>query len=169
MGVRPEKNLFPRKLRKTIPDSVVTFFPSISGPLLLWGRKRALRSCLLACAQAPPWCPNNLINRLKFYEFQLGDPNPSLGMPAPRFVITSADRLAPGAPIIHADRSACHLLGMTRWVLADGSRPRWWLAAGRRRAGRCQAGGCMHRVHASSVHHWLRMKRSAHETTRRSQ
>ena len=46
-----EKKSFPRKLRKTIPDSVVTFF-LILGPLLLWGPERALRAicCLLAAS-----------------------------------------------------------------------------------------------------------------------
>ena len=33
-------------------------------------------ACLLD-AQAPPLCPNNLTNRLKFYELQLGDPDPT--------------------------------------------------------------------------------------------
>ena len=37
-----EKKRFPRKLRKTVPDSVVTFF-SIPGSWLLWGPERALR------------------------------------------------------------------------------------------------------------------------------
>ena len=32
---------------------------------------------MLLDTQAPPWCPNNLMNRLKFYELQLGDPNPN--------------------------------------------------------------------------------------------
>ena len=27
-------------------------------------------------AQAPPWGPNNLINRLNYYALQLGDPHP---------------------------------------------------------------------------------------------
>ena len=58
-------------------------FLSISGPLLLWGLKRALRGRLACCccccclldAQAPPQWSNNLINRLKYYVLQLGDPN----------------------------------------------------------------------------------------------
>ena len=73
VGVRPKKR-FPGKLRETIPDSAVTFF-SISGPLLLWGPER-LACCCLLDAQAPPWCPKYLINRLKYYVLQLGDPNP---------------------------------------------------------------------------------------------
>ena len=39
-GGLTEKKLFPRKLRKIIPDSVVTFF-LILGPLLLCGPERA--------------------------------------------------------------------------------------------------------------------------------
>ena len=49
VGVQPEKNLFPRKLRQTIPDSLVIFF--IWGPPLLLGPERALGcypGCLLA-------------------------------------------------------------------------------------------------------------------------
>ena len=38
------KKLVPKKLRKTVPDSVVTFFFSISGPFWLWGPPGALRS-----------------------------------------------------------------------------------------------------------------------------
>ena len=34
-----------------------------------------LAYCLLD-AQAPPWFPNNLITRLKYYALQLSDPNP---------------------------------------------------------------------------------------------
>ena len=52
---------------------------------MLWGPERALRvaaclllaACCLLARRAPPWCPNNLINRLKFYKLQLGDPNPN--------------------------------------------------------------------------------------------
>ena len=87
VGVRPEKKIFPRKLRKTIPDSVVPFFPPDFGTPVALGPKNGpagLACCLLllAClldAQAPAWCTNNLINRLKFYELNLGDPNPNLG------------------------------------------------------------------------------------------
>ena len=84
--------LFPRKLRKPIPDNVVPFFfefgtPSAlrtrKGPvylaccLLLVACRLLLVACLLLDAQAPPWWSNNLINRLKYYVLQLGDPNPN--------------------------------------------------------------------------------------------
>ena len=81
-GSNQKETVLPRKLRKTIPDSVVTFF-SILGPLLLWGPPRALQVSLLAAcccccwlldAQAPPKWPNNWINRLRYYVLQLGDP-----------------------------------------------------------------------------------------------
>ena len=50
-GGPTKKKLFPRQLRKTIRDSVVTFF-SISGPLLLCGLERALlAACLLLAAR----------------------------------------------------------------------------------------------------------------------
>ena len=41
-----------RKLRKTVPDSVVTFFFLNFGLLLLWGPERALRGRLLLAAVA---------------------------------------------------------------------------------------------------------------------
>ena len=54
-GVRPKKKLFPRKLRKSIPDGVVIFF-LVLGPPRLRSPKRALLApwalllaCLLAC------------------------------------------------------------------------------------------------------------------------
>ena len=53
---------------------------------MLWGLERALRCLLAAClldAQAPPWWSNNLINRLKYYVLQLGDPNPKPGESPP--------------------------------------------------------------------------------------
>ena len=81
-GSDQKKKLFPRKLRKTITVSVVAFF-SILGPLLLWAPERALRGyLLLACCCCCCCClldafPNTLVNRLKYYVFQLGDPNPS--------------------------------------------------------------------------------------------
>ena len=55
VGVRPrKKKLFPRKLRKTIPDSVVTFFFDFTTPVALGPRKgpaglACLLTCLLAC------------------------------------------------------------------------------------------------------------------------
>ena len=82
MGVRPEKNLLPGKLRKTI-----SFFdfgtPVALGPEN--GPAGLLACLLLAClltaclldAHAPPWCPDDLIHRLKFYKLQLGDPYPN--------------------------------------------------------------------------------------------
>ena len=84
-GGLTEKKLFLRKLR----DSGVTFFLSDFGtPVALWPRKGLeglacllLAACLLD-TQDPPWCPNQLINWLKFYELQLGDPNPNLGVRA---------------------------------------------------------------------------------------
>ena len=82
LGVRPEKKLLPRKLWKTIPDSVVTFFFQ-SWDLCCSGAQKGpcgAACLLLAClldAQAPPWWSNNLMNRLKYYVLQLGDPNPS--------------------------------------------------------------------------------------------
>ena len=82
LGVRPKKKLFPRKLRKIIPDSVLTFVFDFGTPSALRTRNGPveLACCLLAClldAQAPPWWSNNLINRLKYYALQLGDPNPN--------------------------------------------------------------------------------------------
>ena len=89
MGVQPKKKLFPGKVRKIIHDNVVTFFSNF-GPLplcrperTLWGG--LLVACLVACllldTQAPPWWSNNLINRLKYYVLQLGDPYPTLPYP----------------------------------------------------------------------------------------
>ena len=89
-GVRPKKKLFPRKLRKSIPDSVVTFFFGFGTPSAPQSKKgpvgslgplacllaRLLVACLLQ-VQAPPRDPNNWINRLKYYVLQLGDPNPN--------------------------------------------------------------------------------------------
>ena len=81
VGIRPKETLFPRQLRKTIPDSVVTFFFDFGTPVAL-GPVKGLEglACLLAAAylldvQAPPQWSNNLINRLKYYVLQLGDPN----------------------------------------------------------------------------------------------
>ena len=67
-------------MRKMMPDSAVTFF-SIFGALLLCGPERALwglllLTCLLARVQSPTQKSNKWINRLKFYELQLGDPYP---------------------------------------------------------------------------------------------
>ena len=69
----------------TIPDSVVTFFLDFGTPAAPGPKKgrEGLACGLLACllgAQAPPWFPNNLINRLKHYVLQLGDPNPHTPM-----------------------------------------------------------------------------------------
>ena len=56
VGVRPKKKLFPRKLRETIPDGVVTFFSPFSGPLRSAVQKGPYGACCLLDAQAPPWC-----------------------------------------------------------------------------------------------------------------
>ena len=66
MGVRSAKTKSVEKVWTTIPDSVVTFCFRFREP------------CLLAClldAHAPTQWSNNLINRLKYYVLQLGDPN----------------------------------------------------------------------------------------------
>ena len=63
------------QVRKTIPDSV--FFLDFGAPAALRTRKGPEELLLVACclldAPVPPWFPNNLINRLKFYELQLGE------------------------------------------------------------------------------------------------
>ena len=82
MGVRPKKNFLPRKLRKTIPGSVVTFLPNccLTCLTVALGPTKGpagLVACLLLDAQAPLWFPNDLISRLKYSVPQLGDPNPN--------------------------------------------------------------------------------------------
>ena len=70
------------------PSGIACYhFFSISGPLLPGGPPGALRVCVLlasccllaaAClldTQAPPQWSTSLINRLKYYVVQLGDPN----------------------------------------------------------------------------------------------
>ena len=69
-------------MRKTIADSVVTFVSGTPAALGPAQGPEGLVACLLlaAClldAQAPPECPSNLMNRLKYYVLQLGDPNPN--------------------------------------------------------------------------------------------
>ena len=80
MGVRPKKKLFPKKLRKTIPDSVVTFFFHFWAPYALTARKGPmglvgwLVGCLLARRASSTLVSDDLINRLKYYVLQLSDP-----------------------------------------------------------------------------------------------
>ena len=64
----------------TMPYSVVTFFPGFGTPVALDPARgpEGLACLLLAClldAQAPLQWSNNLINWLKYYVLQLGDPN----------------------------------------------------------------------------------------------
>ena len=74
---------------KTIPDSVVTFFPHSRTPVAVWPARgpAGLVACcllLLACllnAQAPPKWPKNMITWLKYYVVQLSDPNPNHSLP----------------------------------------------------------------------------------------
>ena len=91
-GVRRKKKLFPRKLRKSIPDGVVAFFFGFGTPSAPQPKKGPVGSLgplaclllaclLLACllqVQAPPRDPNNWINRSEVQVLQLGDPNPNL-------------------------------------------------------------------------------------------
>ena len=85
-GGPTKKRSFPRKLQKTIPDSVVTLFP-FRDPFAVGPARgpAGLACCLLLAAarlllldvQDPSKWPNNWINRLKYYVLQLGDPSPN--------------------------------------------------------------------------------------------
>ena len=71
----------------TIPDGLVTFFFPFRNPCCPGAHQGSCRAsllllacCLLPAAcllvtQAPPWLPNHLINQLRYYVLQLGDPN----------------------------------------------------------------------------------------------
>ena len=93
MGVQSAKTQKVKKLRKTIPDSVVTFFFFDFGTPVALGPSKGpagLAACLLLLAatccfldaQVPPQRSNSVINRLKYYVLELSDPN-SNGNPPP--------------------------------------------------------------------------------------
>ena len=94
MGVQPKKKFFPTKLRKTIPDSVVTFFIHLGTPVAL-GPARGPAGLIACCVllllldtQAPPKWLHNWINRLEYYVLQLVDPSPNPN-PNPNRVCTA--------------------------------------------------------------------------------
>ena len=76
-GGPTKKRLFPRMLRKTVPDSVVTFFSGFGTPFAVGPEKGPEGLACLLDAQAP----HSLINRLNYYVLQLGDPNPNAWSP----------------------------------------------------------------------------------------
>ena len=81
VGVRSGQNVNVKKLRTTIPDSVGTFVSDFGTPVALGpakGPEGLVAACLLLDAQAAPWFPNDLINRLKYYP-----PPPLLPPPPP--------------------------------------------------------------------------------------
>ena len=78
-GGPAEKKVVPEKVAESHPGQRGKLFFDFGSPVALAPGKdpEELLACLLD-AQAPPWCPNDLINQLKFYEIQLGDPSPNL-------------------------------------------------------------------------------------------
>ena len=100
---------------------------------------------MLLDAQAPPQWSNNLINGLKYYALQLGDPTPipnvaqcaSTGMPRVREVfirpVTCEDRRPNGDDAVLGDTSSRILVvGEARrlWTpLGDTERPLWFSGA----------------------------------------